>query len=341
MQAVELKMIDSNHSSFRGRLYLQTAIIGIFLITMIFISIWTGNTLTSITAIARFERTHTVSRLAAKVSLLEYLDTRKLQDKELFYKNMSITQSYNKVFSSLLTMRRNLSKNEFVQILDDTFQEADIQTSKIIVNRIKILYWHPFIKELVEYANKANPVGEKILNLANLLIVEDNKDKQNALLQKIRDAEVEFASYERSFSKRCSDLANQISTFVDYFSIVILILSVGFTGLITYLLASMFVKQAVNHSRDLEKSQERLDLVIKGSNDAPWDWDLITNELYYSPQWWAQLGYGTDELSPDAALWERLMHPEDADHVDSVFRGALDTGIDSYEVEFRLQHKEG
>ena len=91
----------------------------------------------------------------------------------------------------------------------------------------------------------------------------------------------------------------------------------------------------------LRESEERLNLVIKGSNDAPWDWDLISNELYYSPQWWLQLGYTPNELPVDAALWERLMHPEDSDHMDSVFRAALKNGIESYKVEFRLLHKDG
>jgi len=91
----------------------------------------------------------------------------------------------------------------------------------------------------------------------------------------------------------------------------------------------------------LRKSEERLNLIIKGSNDAPWDWDLGRNELYYSPQWWRQLGYGPDEVTADAALWERLLHPEDAKHVDSIFRVALKNSLASYEVEFRLLHKDG
>ncbi|SHO53779.1 PAS domain-containing protein [Desulfopila aestuarii] len=89
------------------------------------------------------------------------------------------------------------------------------------------------------------------------------------------------------------------------------------------------------------RSEERLTLVVKGSNDAPWDWDLLTNELYYSPQWWAQLGYTPDEIQADAGLWERLIHPEDGTHVDAVFRDALKKTINSYEVEFRLLHKDG
>lgn len=91
----------------------------------------------------------------------------------------------------------------------------------------------------------------------------------------------------------------------------------------------------------LRESEDRLNLVIKGSNDAPWDWDLVSNNLYYSPQWWSQLGYAPGELSADDTLWERLMHPEDGGHVQSVFGDALKSETLSYEVEFRLLHKDG
>ena len=336
-------MYNSSPIFIKRRLYLQTSIMALFLFSMILVSVWTGNTLTMITAIARFERTHTVSRLQAKVALLEYLATRQDQAKESFYENMAITQAYNKVFSNLLNMRSSTSKEEFIQILESTFKEADHKTAEIIVNRIKVLYWHPIVKELVSYADRANHSGETIVALAALAMatdIADDKEKQQSVLLEIRDAEANFISYERSFSKRCSDLANEIATFVDYFFLVILVLSAGVTSLITYLLVNSLLQQAVKHARDLEESQERLNLVIKGSNDAPWDWDLISNELYYSPQWWAQLGYTMDEFPADAALWERLMHPEDGPTVNAVFKGAL-ANKDSYEAEFRLLHKDG
>jgi len=90
----------------------------------------------------------------------------------------------------------------------------------------------------------------------------------------------------------------------------------------------------------LRQSEERLQLVIKGSNDAPWDWDLISNEVYYSPQWWHQLGYAPHELPADAALWQRLIHPEDQKHVNSILKDALESK-DGYEIEASLLHKDG
>lgn len=91
----------------------------------------------------------------------------------------------------------------------------------------------------------------------------------------------------------------------------------------------------------LKESDERLRLVIEGSNDAPWDWDLSKNDLYYSPQWWGHIGYEADELPNDSALWQRLMHPDDYDRVNTFFQDKLDKGPDKYEVEFRLKHKKG
>lgn len=91
----------------------------------------------------------------------------------------------------------------------------------------------------------------------------------------------------------------------------------------------------------LAHSEERLTLVLKGSNDAPWDWDMAANLLYFSPQWWFQIGYVPDELPSDAALWQQLMHPDDTDRVNDFFQNALKNGTESYEIEFRLLHKKG
>jgi PAS domain S-box-containing protein len=90
-----------------------------------------------------------------------------------------------------------------------------------------------------------------------------------------------------------------------------------------------------------KESEERLNLVIKGSNDAHWDWDLITDELYYSPQWWKQIGYEPTEIPANSSLWEKLMHLDDKPLVDEIFKGALKKKQDSYKVEFRLLHKQG
>ena len=91
----------------------------------------------------------------------------------------------------------------------------------------------------------------------------------------------------------------------------------------------------------LRESRERLDLIIKGSNDAPWDWNLVTDHLFYSLQWWQQLGYSPEEIHSDSELWRTLTHPDDVKEVNDFLESVLKSEDDSYEAQFRLLHKNG
>ncbi|KPA18355.1 PAS/PAC sensor-containing diguanylate cyclase, partial [Candidatus Magnetomorum sp. HK-1] len=325
---------NTTSKSIQQRLYLQTIIIAIFLFTMICISIWTENTLTMITAIARFERTHTVSRLEAKVSLLEYIDNRNDQAKESFYTNMAITQSYNKVFSNLLVMRKFKFENEFVKILETTFKEADHNTAVIIVNRIKVLYWHPIIKELVDYADKAHRAGEKIVKLAPLVMSANNEVQISSILREIERNEAEFVSNEHSFSKRCSDLSNEIANFVSYFSITILIFSVGFVSLITFLIAKSLLQQAVKHACDLEVSRRQYRNLVEGTPDLIIRIDVDGRFVFLNHA--AKEIYG---LSPEECigrLSSDFIHPEDKEPTIDAFQAFLKSGKEILKYENRL-----
>ncbi len=103
----------------------------------------------------------------------------------------------------------------------------------------------------------------------------------------------------------------------------------------------MDLTERIDSELALRQSEERLALVLKGSNDAPWDWDLERGDLYYSPRWWHMLGYADNELHVDTDLWKLMTHPDDQSHVVAALDEALQGGGDSYEVEFRLRHKEG
>ena len=99
------------------------------------------------------------------------------------------------------------------------------------------------------------------------------------------------------------------------------------------------LKQA---KQDLAQSEERLRLVLRASTDAPWDWDLRQDSLYYSPRWHEMLGYQPDDLPTDSGVWARLTHPDDRPRVEAQFGAWLrDPAIESYEIEFRLLHKQG
>ena len=91
----------------------------------------------------------------------------------------------------------------------------------------------------------------------------------------------------------------------------------------------------------LQKSEERFSLAMRGANDGLLDWNLETNDVYYSPRWKNMLGYKNHELANDASTWPRLVHPEDKAMVLTLVQDYLDSQVDSFEIEMRMQHKTG
>lgn len=92
---------------------------------------------------------------------------------------------------------------------------------------------------------------------------------------------------------------------------------------------------------ELRKSRERFELAVQGSQDGLWDWDVVTDEVYYSPRYKAMLGYEEDEFSNHREEWEKRVHPDDFDRVRVELRAHFKSREPLSWVEFRMRHKDG
>lgn len=92
---------------------------------------------------------------------------------------------------------------------------------------------------------------------------------------------------------------------------------------------------------ELEKSRQQYMLAVEGSQDGIWDWDLRSNELFLSAKWKEMLGYTDDELENKYSTFFDLLHPEDKPRVESYLDKYLNGGMEYYNIEFRMRHKNG
>ncbi|WP_179953337.1 PAS domain S-box protein [Desulfobotulus mexicanus] len=92
---------------------------------------------------------------------------------------------------------------------------------------------------------------------------------------------------------------------------------------------------------NLKTSEERFNRAISGTGAGLWDWDMIKNTVYFSPQWKKMLGYEDHEIPNDFSGWRQLWHPDDALYIEKSIQEYLDGKSESYEVEHRLLNKEG
>jgi diguanylate cyclase (GGDEF)-like protein/PAS domain S-box-containing protein len=92
---------------------------------------------------------------------------------------------------------------------------------------------------------------------------------------------------------------------------------------------------------DLRDSEERYALAVQGANDGLWDWNLITNEVYWSARWKALLGYEESELDTSPDQWLARVHRDDVGRVKDALHAHLAGRDRHYESEHRILHRNG
>ncbi|MCP3866759.1 MAG: EAL domain-containing protein [Gammaproteobacteria bacterium] len=92
---------------------------------------------------------------------------------------------------------------------------------------------------------------------------------------------------------------------------------------------------------ELYESEERFALAMRGANDGLWDWNLESNEIYYSPRWKSMLGYREDELEGTLETWATLVIPDDKERILHEVQEYLSGNTDTFEVEMQMSHKNG
>ena len=90
----------------------------------------------------------------------------------------------------------------------------------------------------------------------------------------------------------------------------------------------------------LRVTSERLELAMDAGEHGFWDWNIDTNEVFFSPRYYTMLGYENKELPMVLDTWINLMHPEDRETIVPEVQKYAENA-EPYEIEFRLKCKDG
>ena len=96
-----------------------------------------------------------------------------------------------------------------------------------------------------------------------------------------------------------------------------------------------------NAQEALRESEERYALAARGANDGLWDWNLLTDAVYFSPRWKAMLGFQENEIEDRLEEWLDRIHDADRDRVKQEIDAHQKGLTPHFESEHRLLHKDG
>ena len=91
----------------------------------------------------------------------------------------------------------------------------------------------------------------------------------------------------------------------------------------------------------LRQNAEMTRRILHAAAVGLWEWNLLTNAVYFSPEWKQQLGYADDELANQFDEWQKRLHPDDLPRALTAVDDFLQGRVPRYAVEVRLRHKDG
>src|ERR1700754_1901024 len=101
-------------------------------------------------------------------------------------------------------------------------------------------------------------------------------------------------------------------------------------GELTESLLVKSIQYSLERARTLEnlrQSNERFNTVVKATNDAIWDWDIVTNKVFMVGDTYKQLfGYDIVNANTPQDLWENILHPDDKSRVIEKLRKIIKEG---------------
>ncbi|HSI89557.1 MAG TPA: PAS domain-containing protein, partial [Adhaeribacter sp.] len=91
--------------------------------------------------------------------------------------------------------------------------------------------------------------------------------------------------------------------------------------------------------REVQTNRERFDVLAQATNDIIWDWNLLSNDVWWNRGYQDVLGYNFNELGSET--WTTGLHPEDQERVMKGVTGVLEQGGNMWSDKFRYRRADG
>ncbi|HTJ78116.1 MAG TPA: PAS domain S-box protein [Rariglobus sp.] len=101
------------------------------------------------------------------------------------------------------------------------------------------------------------------------------------------------------------------------------------------------VTERLQAEEALRLSEERFHLVSRATNDAVWDLNIVTGELWWSEGYYTLFGYDRTDTAPALPDWSKRIHSKDRARITESFDKAIAGDATDWTAEYEYQRKDG
>ncbi|QHT70303.1 PAS domain-containing protein [Rhodocytophaga rosea] len=100
-------------------------------------------------------------------------------------------------------------------------------------------------------------------------------------------------------------------------------------------------KRVAKRTQELSASEERFRLISLATNDVIWDWNLVSNELWWNEGFKTMFGYSEVRIEKGIESWYNRLHPEEKERVIQGIDQVLNSGHKQWSDEYRFLRADG
>jgi two-component system sensor histidine kinase UhpB len=116
---------------------------------------------------------------------------------------------------------------------------------------------------------------------------------------------------------------------------------IGPTALLLHVLLRRSFRQLETAIEVARSASERFELVARASNDAIWDWNLVTDAIWWGEGFQNLFGYPKHELEPTIQSWTTRLHEEDRERTLAGIHKVIESGETLWSDEYRFRKRDG
>ena len=91
----------------------------------------------------------------------------------------------------------------------------------------------------------------------------------------------------------------------------------------------------------LQESQDRYRLAARATNEAIWDWNLVTNHVLWNEALGDAYGHAPEAVEPTGDWWVAQIHPDDRARIDALIHAVIDGADTTWTGEYRFRRADG